>query len=87
MLPRAASSTSTPWTDNAQTVLARRYLRRDEEGRVVETPDELLHRVARAVAEAEALHRSDAAAWEARFYDAMARLELLPNSPTLMNAG
>ncbi|HEX8950193.1 MAG TPA: adenosylcobalamin-dependent ribonucleoside-diphosphate reductase [Polyangia bacterium] len=87
MLPRAASQSSTPWTDNARTVLARRYLRRDSEGRIVETPDELLHRVARAVAEAEVRHRGDAVTWEARFYDAMARLELLPNSPTLMNAG
>ena len=56
-------------------------------GHVVETPDELLRRVARAVAAAEARHGSDAAAWEAKFYEAMARLELLPNSPTLMNAG
>ncbi|MDB4965859.1 MAG: ribonucleotide-diphosphate reductase subunit alpha [Myxococcales bacterium] len=87
MLPRAAEDTSTPWTANALTVLERRYRRRDGEGRVVESPDELLHRVARAVALAEERHGGDVAAWEARFYDAMARLELLPNSPTLMNAG
>lgn len=87
MLPRAASQTSATWTENARTVLARRYLLRDADGRVVETPDELLHRVARAVAQAETKHGGDAAAWEARFYDAMAHLELLPNSPTLMNAG
>ncbi len=87
MLPRAASHTSTPWTANAETVLARRYLRRDGDGHVVETPDELLHRVARAVATAETAHGGDAAAWEAKFYDVMARLEFLPNSPTLMNAG
>ena len=84
MLPRAASHASTSWTVNAQTVLSRRYLRRDQEGSVVETPDELLHRVARAVAAAETHHGGDAAAWEQRFYDAMARLEFLPNSPTLM---
>src|SRR3954470_6011443 len=87
MLPRAASQPSTPWTDNARTVLARRYLLRDAEGHVVETPDGLLRRVARAVAAAEARHGGDASAWEAKFYDAMARLEFLPNSPTLMNAG
>src|SRR3954452_559235 len=87
MLPRAASHTSTPWTDNAQTVLARRYLLRDADGRVVEAADALLRRVARAVASAEARHGGDASAWEAKFYDAMARLEFLPNSPTLMNAG
>ena len=87
MLQGAALEPSTPWTDTARTVLARRYLLRDEDGRVVETPDALLRRVARAVAAAEARHGADAAAWETRFYDAMARLELLPNSPTLMNAG
>jgi ribonucleoside-diphosphate reductase alpha chain len=87
MLLGAALEASTPWTDNARTVLARRYLVRDDRGRVVETADELLRRVARAVAAAEAQHGSDPQAWEAQFYDAMARLELLPNSPTLMNAG
>src|SRR5690242_18644013 len=87
MLPRTVRQPATPWTANAETVLARRYLRRDGEGRTVETPDELLRRVSRAVAAAETAHGGDASAWEARFYDVMARLELLPNSPTLMNAG
>ena len=87
MLPRAAYQPSTPWTENARTVLARRYLLRDGEGRVVETPEQLLQRVARAVAAAESRYGGDAIAWESRFVDAMARLELLPNSPTLMNAG
>lgn len=87
MLADATSHASTPWTDNARTVLARRYLRRDGDGRVVESPEELLRRVARALATAESKYGGDAAAWEARFYEAMARLEILPNSPTLMNAG
>src|SRR4051812_40445770 len=87
MLPKALSYPSTPWTQNALTVLARRYLRRDEEARPLETPEELLRRVARAVATAEQRYGGDAGRWEARFFDAMARLELLPNSPTLMNAG
>jgi ribonucleoside-diphosphate reductase alpha chain len=72
-------------TENARHVLERRYLVRDEAGVVVETPDELFRRVAQAVAAAEpAGARARAAeAFEAR----MARLEFLPNSPTLMNAG
>lgn len=86
-MPPGSSQTSAPWTPNALTVLARRYLRRDGDGRTVESPDELLRRVARAVASAETHHGQDASAWESRFYDAMATLELLPNSPTLMNAG
>jgi ribonucleoside-diphosphate reductase alpha chain len=77
----------TPWSANALTVLKRRYLRRDGEGRTFETPDEMLRRVAHAVASAEARYGSPVEAAEARFYDAMARLELVPNSPTLMNAG
>jgi ribonucleoside-diphosphate reductase alpha chain len=87
MLPRAAHDAVTPWTENARTVLARRYLRRDGEGHVVETPEQLLRRVAHAVAAAERQHGGDEAPWEVRFYDAMAQLQLLPNSPTLMNAG
>jgi ribonucleoside-diphosphate reductase alpha chain len=76
----------TPWSENALTVLARRYLKRDGSG-VVETPDQLLRRVARAVAAAEARHGGDPAEMESRFHQAMASLEFVPNSPTLMNAG
>src|SRR5579859_7864089 len=85
MWPVARSTT--PWSANALTVLQRRYLRRDGDGRVAETPEQMLRRVARAVAAAEARHGGSPEAMEARFYDAMARLELVPNSPTLMNAG
>ncbi len=79
---------ATPVTlgDNARTVLERRYLLRDETGAVVETPEEMLARVAEAIASVE----PDAAAkreWAQRFYDEMAALRFLPNSPTLMNAG
>jgi ribonucleoside-diphosphate reductase alpha chain len=77
----------TPFSSNALTVLQRRYLRKDASGRAVESPEQLLRRVARAVASVEARHGGDVSAVEARFHDAMARLEFLPNSPTLMNAG
>ena len=70
-------------------ILEARYLRRDESGRVVETPGELFARVAREVAAAERRFGGDedARRFEARFRDAMCAREFLPNSPTLMNAG
>ncbi|HUS15549.1 MAG TPA: adenosylcobalamin-dependent ribonucleoside-diphosphate reductase, partial [Chloroflexia bacterium] len=76
-----------PLAKNAVTVLERRYLVKDETGKVVETPDEMFHRVARNLAEAEARFGGDLDAWEDRFYRLMRSLEFLPNSPTLMNAG
>ena len=77
-------------TDNARRVLEKRYLRRDENNRVIETPRELFTRVAWNLAQADRLYgASDAEVAEAarRFYRLMARLDFLPNSPTLMNAG
>jgi len=70
-----------------EAVLRRRYLRRDERGRVVETPDELFERVARALASVERRFGGGAAAAAARFESAMRSFDFLPNSPTLMNAG
>jgi ribonucleoside-diphosphate reductase alpha chain len=76
-------------SDNALRVLERRYLTKDEEGRVTETPQELFCRVARHIASAELIYDShaDISSWEEAFCQLMANLEFLPNSPTLMNAG
>ena len=76
-------------SENARRVLEARYLRRDGEGRVNETPDQLFARVARAIAHAELLlgNREQAAFWEDRFHKLLTSLDFLPNSPTLMNAG
>lgn len=76
-------------TINAVNVLKKRYLMKDERGQVVETPDQMFRRVARAVAEAERLYDpgADVSVWEEEFYRLMVSLEFLPNSPTLMNAG
>ena len=71
---------------NASTVLERRYLLRDGDGEVVETPEQLFARVAQAIAAVEP-DEASRARWAQRFYDEMAALRFLPNSPTLMNAG
>ncbi|AXG09774.1 adenosylcobalamin-dependent ribonucleoside-diphosphate reductase [Haloplanus rubicundus] len=71
----------------AETVLHRRYLQQDEEGTIVETPDEMFRRVAADLATAEAQFGGDVEPTEERFYEAISNLDFLPNSPTLMNAG
>jgi len=76
-------------SDNALRVLKKRYLTKDEEGKIVETPQELFRRVARHIASAEHVYdsKADISFWEETFYQLMANLDFLPNSPTLMNAG
>ena len=78
-----------PISENARAVLERRYLIRDEYGEAVETVDELFHRVADAVAAADARFdpQADVAGTARSFYHMMTGLDFLPNSPTLMNAG
>lgn len=72
---------------NALKVLERRYLLKDEEGNVRETPDQLFRRVARAIAEPDARYGGDVTSTEEEFYRLMTSFEFVPNSPTLMNAG
>ncbi|HBB95090.1 MAG TPA: adenosylcobalamin-dependent ribonucleoside-diphosphate reductase [Blastocatellia bacterium] len=76
-------------TENALLVLRKRILARDVHGQISETPDEMFRRVARSIAAADLEYGSAAevAASEQDFYEIMSRLEFLPNSPTLMNAG
>jgi ribonucleoside-diphosphate reductase alpha chain len=76
-------------SQNALKVLEARYLRRNEERRIVETPAELFESVAKGVAFAEQLlgSASKARYWEETYYGLMSSLDFLPNTPTLMNAG
>jgi ribonucleoside-diphosphate reductase alpha chain len=74
---------------SALKVAQSRYLLRNEEGQIYETPEAMLKRVAVAVAKAEA-HFGDEKQvkfWSDKFEDLLLKLDFLPNSPTLMNAG
>ena len=76
-------------TKNAITVLERRYLKRDKEGKVLETPVQMFRRVADTIAAADKMfdEKTDTTPVAEEFYHMMTQLEFLPNSPTLMNAG
>ncbi|MGB9732926.1 MAG: vitamin B12-dependent ribonucleotide reductase [Candidatus Micrarchaeia archaeon] len=75
---------------NSLVVLAARYLLKNEEGKIVETPKQLFTRVANAIASVESRYgasEEDIAKLAGEFYNVMTRFEFMPNSPTLMNAG
>jgi ribonucleoside-diphosphate reductase alpha chain len=76
-------------TDTALQVLEKRYLKKDKQGKLAETPEEMFRRVANAIAAAELIYnpKANVKAVEDEFFKLMYGLEFLPNSPTLMNAG
>jgi len=77
-------------TENARTVLERRYLKKNDQGEAVEGPSDLFWRVARVIADQDVRYGADDEAVDRRarrFYDLMAEGVFEPNSPTLMNAG
>jgi ribonucleoside-diphosphate reductase alpha chain len=77
------------FSTSASKVLKKRYLTRNEEGKTVETPEQLFRRVAEAVASVEMNHgksETEIKYLEDKFYEMMTSLKFLPNSPTLMNA-
>ncbi len=75
-------------SDNALKILHERYLLRNKEGKVIESPGEMFHRVAKTVASAELEcgNKPQVEKWENVFFDMMSELLFLPNSPTLMNS-
>jgi ribonucleoside-diphosphate reductase alpha chain len=85
----AAEHADLKLTENAMVVLEKRYLKKDSQGKVIETPEGMFRRVSQYVASAELVFdkKVKLAEWEDKFYRLMTSLEFLPNSPTLMNAG
>ncbi|MBT5893146.1 MAG: adenosylcobalamin-dependent ribonucleoside-diphosphate reductase, partial [Chloroflexi bacterium] len=77
-------------SDNARVVLDKRYLQKNDAGDIIEDPQEMFRRVAKALAAPEFKYEKtpdEVAAIEESFFQMMASLEYLPNSPTMMNAG
>ncbi|MFA5888062.1 MAG: adenosylcobalamin-dependent ribonucleoside-diphosphate reductase [Candidatus Nanoarchaeia archaeon] len=74
-------------TENARIVLEARYLKKDNKGKVIETPEQMFRRVAKAVSIQDKKYRQNPKKAEQEFYALMSELKFLPNSPTLMNAG
>lgn len=87
--PEKTGSSNLSFSKNALEVLRRRYLIRDKSGNIIETPEQLLRRVANAIAEADLLYtnKNEAQKSAEKFYKIMAKRDFIPNSPTLMNAG
>jgi len=74
-------------TVNALEVLRQRYLLRDESEKIIESPPQLFRRVAKAVARPDRKYGDDPDVAEKTFREMMSRLEFVPNTPTLFNAG
>ena len=89
-LPLNPPSGPVTLTQNARTVLEKRYLVKNEKGQPVEQPEDLFWRVSTVVAEADAKYGASEGAVQAaaeEFYFLMTQRRFIPNSPTLMNAG
>lgn len=90
LVQKRSEAAAVPLSANALVVLKKRYLKKNEKGETVETPDDLFQRVAQTIAEADARYGAtpdEVRETAIRFYRLMAQLEFMPNSPTLMNAG
>lgn len=86
-LLQGKSDEDTDLSLNALKVLEKRFLKKDAQGVLLETPSQLFRRVATNVAQADAFTGGDVTAAAERFTERMRRLEFLPSTPTLMNAG
>ena len=73
-------------SENSRRILQERYLKKNSDGEIIETPEEMFYRVARNIAKANKKYDEPLEPDIQDFYDVMTELEFLPNSPTLMNA-
>ena len=90
MATNVAAGDSLILSENAKKVLEKRYLKRDIQGKVIEAPEDMFRRVVKNIASADLNYgktRDEVLETEEDFFQMMSKLEFLPNSPTLMNAG
>ncbi len=77
-------------SENSLVTLRERYLLKDENGKIIESPEDLFTRVAANIAQADRKYgksEQEVEMLKREFYEVMANLQFMPNSPTLMNAG
>lgn len=77
-------------SENCFKVLEKRYLLKDKDGNIIETPEGMFRRVSRYIAKPDKAYgagEQEIKATENKFYEAMSNFKFMPNSPTLMNAG
>ena len=74
-------------TKNALAVLKSRYLKKNEKGKVIESPRQMFLRVANNIALADKKYNKNWKKTSREFYQMMIGFDFLPNSPTLFNAG
>ncbi len=78
------------FADNATRVMEKRYLIRNEDGKVIETPKGMYRRVAKSLAAVEARYgarETEVKEWEEKFYTVLSRFEFTPAGRTVTNAG
>lgn len=88
--PKQDLETRLALSENSMITLRERYLMKDNKGNIIETPEDLFRRVAKNIAEAEKKYgktETEIKTTENKFYQMIADLDFMPNSPTLMNAG
>jgi ribonucleoside-diphosphate reductase alpha chain len=90
MTTQATEAPPAALTGIARTILKKRYLIKDDQGKVIETPETMFRRVADTIAQVDARYDATPSQVKARsdqFYHLMTQGLFEPNSPTLMNAG